>query len=75
MLAPKLGHPTSPHPHPHAHPSVIQKYFPTTCAQDSGNGNVQGGYTYQGRVQLTLADQFVSAGHPTHPPTHPSPTA
>jgi hypothetical protein len=32
--------------------SFVQKYFPTTAAQDSGHGNVQGGHTFQGRSQL-----------------------
>ena len=36
----------------------MQRYFPTTCAQDSGSGNVQNGYTFQGRSQLTKAAQF-----------------
>lgn len=45
--------------------AFVQKYFPTTAAEDSGHGNVDtehGGSTknptVQGRSQLTLAKQF-----------------
>lgn len=40
--------------------SFVQKYFPTTCAEDSGDGDVanMGSETIQGRSQLTLAGQF-----------------